>query len=322
MRGHQLKGKCRQKVLIGFQCLPATVLALFCCFLWGSAFPFIKLGYQYLYISSGDVGSQIVFAGIRFMIAGILVILFGSIANRKFLRITAGNVKPIIVLAAVQTVLQYFFFYIGLAHTTGVKGSIITGAGSLLAVLFACLLFRMEKFSFRKVLGCVIGFAGVIIVNWSKETFSFDMSLCGEGFVFLSAVSYAFSTIFIKRFSQQERPETLSGYQFLTGGFVLSLIGYLLGGKLEKSALLHPGALAVLLYLGLLSAVAYTLWGILLKRYSVGKIAVFGFSIPAFGVLLSAFILGEQGQVLGIYGVAAVCFVCSGIWLVNTSARG
>lgn len=58
-------------------------LAIICCLLWGSAFPCIKIGYQMFYIPSGAVGSQFLFAGIRFTLAGILTILFGSILSKK-----------------------------------------------------------------------------------------------------------------------------------------------------------------------------------------------------------------------------------------------
>ena len=82
-----------------------------------------------------------------------------------------------------QTVLQYFFFYVGLANTTGVKASIIEGVNVFVAVLVASLLFQQEKLTGKKIVGCLIGFAGVVIVNLGG---SMDMGfrLTGEGFIF------------------------------------------------------------------------------------------------------------------------------------------
>lgn len=60
-------------------------LALFCCLLWGSAFPTVKVGYSLFNISADDTFSQIFFAGIRFTLAGLLVILFGSAMSKKVL---------------------------------------------------------------------------------------------------------------------------------------------------------------------------------------------------------------------------------------------
>lgn len=94
-----------------------------------------------------------------------------------------------------QTVLQYFFFYVGLANTTGVKASIIEGVNVFVAVLVASLLFHQEKLTGKKIIGCLVGFAGVVIVNLGG---SMDMGfrLNGEGFIFLSTVAYAFSSVF------------------------------------------------------------------------------------------------------------------------------
>lgn len=93
--------------------------ALICCFLWGSAFPCIKIGYGLFSIGASDSTSQIVFAGMRFTLAGILVILFGSLLQGKWLRPAKKNLLMVGKLSLVQTVGQYIFFYIGLAHTTG-----------------------------------------------------------------------------------------------------------------------------------------------------------------------------------------------------------
>ena len=57
--------------------------AMVCCFLWGSAFPCIKIGYALFGIDSADTASQILFAGLRFTLAGVLVVLFYSIMQRK-----------------------------------------------------------------------------------------------------------------------------------------------------------------------------------------------------------------------------------------------
>lgn len=89
--------------------------ALVCCALWGSAFPCIKLGYRMFAIDAGDTAAQILFAGYRFTLAGILTILIGSALNRKFLIPKRGSGMKILKLSMLQTVLQYFFFYVGLA---------------------------------------------------------------------------------------------------------------------------------------------------------------------------------------------------------------
>lgn len=120
-------------------------LAILCCILWGSATPSIKIGYEVFHIASNDTASQILFAGMRFVLAGILTILFGSILSRKVLIPKKKSALPIIKLAMVQTILQYVFFYIGHAHTSGVKAAIINGSNVFLAILFAVIIFKYEK---------------------------------------------------------------------------------------------------------------------------------------------------------------------------------
>ena len=51
------------------------VLALVCTFLWGSASPCIKLGYALFKIPSSETWTQVLFAGTRFVLAGVLTIL-------------------------------------------------------------------------------------------------------------------------------------------------------------------------------------------------------------------------------------------------------
>ena len=94
--------------------------AMLCCLLWGSAFPCIKIGYGLWNIESADTSAQILFAGMRFVLAGILAVIFGSLLEGRFIRPEKGCAGKIAWLAMLQTVIQYLFFYIGLARSQGV----------------------------------------------------------------------------------------------------------------------------------------------------------------------------------------------------------
>lgn len=289
-----------------------VIVAVLCCLLWGSAFPCIKLGYQLFDIPSGDSSSQILFAGIRFTLAGILVILAGSMMQGKLLKPSKTAIPKVLKLCMFQTVLQYIFFYIGLAHITGVKGSIVNAVNVFFTILVSCLLFRLEKLDRQKLVGCIIGFAGVIIVNLGGE---FDMSFTflGDGFLMISAFAYALSSVLIKIYGKDENPVMLSGYQFAAGGLIMILAGLAMGGRLN--AVTFQGIL-LLLYMAFISAGAYTLWSLLLKYNPVSKVAVFGFCTPIFGVILSAVILGESTS-FQLKTLIALMFVCVGIIIVN-----
>ena len=129
-----------------------ALLACICCILWGSAIPVIKTGYRLMQVDSADTASQIVFAGVRFTLAGILVLIFASIREKKVMIPDKEILKYAVPVCLAQTVGQYFFFYIGVAHTSGVKGGIITGLGNFIAILMSCLIFRNERMTGRKIL--------------------------------------------------------------------------------------------------------------------------------------------------------------------------
>lgn len=290
--------------------------ALLCCSLWGSAFPCIKIGYQLFEIPSDATATQILFAGCRFTLAGILAIIIGSVLNHKILIPKQGSWGKIAKLCMLQTVAQYLFFYIGLANTSGVKASIIEGVNVFISILVASLIFRQEKLTARKMLGCIIGFAGVILVN---ITGGIDMAFTftGDGFIVLSTIAYAFSSVMIKRYSQEENPVTLSGYQFVLGGLIMVVCGLLMGGRLT---VISGAGIAMLLYLAVISAVAYSMWGVLLKYNPVSRVTVFGFMNPVFGVILSAFFLKESDSV-GVVCILALILVCAGIYIVNRAPK-
>ena len=292
------------------------VTALFCCVLWGSASPAIKTAYEIFGISQDDTASRIMLAGARFFLAGVMTILFGSIVSRRFLRPKRGSLKYVCVLSLLQTVGQYFFFFMSLAYISGVRGSIINASGNFLAIVVAACIFRMEKLTIRKILGCVVGFTGIILIlgGFQGIVEGGAVTFQGEGAMLMAALFYAFSSCCIKRFSKHENPVTLSGYQFLLGGLVLFVAGWIMGGELVfRSA----SCVYNLLYMGFISAGAYTLWGVLLKYNPVSRVAIFGFMNPVMGVLLSAWILGENNEAFSMTGVVSLVLVAVGIMIVN-----
>lgn len=298
--------------------LTACICAMICCLLWGSAFPAIKSGFSWLGISAEDSASEILYAGIRFFLAGVFTIIITSVISRKFMYPTKKSVPKVCFLSLFQTILQYFFFYIGLANTSGVKASVIEGANVFIALIVSCLVFRMEKFTAAKIAGSIIGFAGVVIINLTDGGFDMSLSLKGEGFILISTVAYAFSSVLMKHYSKEENPMMLSGWQFLFGGAVMAVGGFAAGGRLPA---FDGKSVILLIYLAFLSAAAYSLWSMLLKYNPVSKIAVYGFMNPVFGVILSAFILGEAEQAFSLKSLLALVLVCVGIYVVNRGKK-
>ena len=295
-----------------------ALLACVCCILWGSAIPAIKTGYRLMEVDAADTASQIVFAGVRFTLAGLLVLIFASIREKKVLIPDRTILKYAVPVCLAQTVGQYFFFYIGVAHTSGVKRGIITGLGNFIAILMACLIVRNERMTGRKMAGCVLGFAGVVVINLMGKSLDMGFTLTGEGFILISQVAYGISTILINIYSKKVSPVVLSGTQFTMGGVVLTLIGIGMGGHLGN---ITAVGVVIIFYLAMVSAVAYTLWSVLLAWNDVSKVAIFGFVNPLCSVILSALILGEVKQAFNTGSLVALLLVCAGIYIVNCKAK-
>ena len=290
--------------------------AAFCCLLWGSAYPAIKSGYELLQIAADDIPSKVVFAGYRFLFAGLLLLLLAMMQRKPIARLSPRQYGQLTLLGLTQTSLQYIFFYIGLAFTTGVKGSIMNATGTFFSVLLAHFIYQNDRLSYNKTLGCILGFAGVMVVNFNSGLLDFSFSLLGDGSVVLAAFILSAASLYGKRISQTVDPTVMTGYQLALGGLALVVGGYLSGGTLTFHGL---SSVAILGYLTLLSSVAFALWSILLKYNRVGMIAPFNFLIPVSGSVLSAIFLGEN--IFEWKYALALVLVCSGIWWVNKVKR-
>lgn len=289
-----------------------VLLATLCCILWGSAYPAIKGGYTLFNIAGNDIPSKLIFAGYRFALAGIIVLAV-QIANKQNIFIIKGKlIGQVILLGFCQTTIQYIFFYVGLSYTTGIRSSIINGTGAFFSILLAHFIYKNDRLNLNKVIGCIIGFIGVIIVNLNGESFfANSFSIEGEGFVMLAAFILSAASIYGKKITQNQDASTITGYQLFIGGLVLLASGYIFGGNLTGFTF---KSISLLLYMALLSSVAFVVWTQLLKYNKVGIISVFNFLIPIFGSLLSAIFLREN--IFDIKIFISLIFVCAGIYMV------
>lgn len=288
------------------------LLAIFCCFLWGSAYPSIKTGYLLFNINEHNTPSKLIFAGFRFALAGIIVLALKLISKKKIFCLSKEQFFQVTILGLTLTTLQYIFFYIGLSNTTGIRGSIINGTGAFVSIIFAHFIYKNDKLSFNKIIGCVIGFLGIVIVNLNGQSLGGkSFSLGGEGFIMIAAIISSAATIYSKKITQKQDATIVTGFQLLIGGTILTILGFITGGRLEGLTL---KSISLLIYMALLSATAFSIWIQLLKYNKVGTIAVFKFLVPIFGTLLSAIFLGES--IFNIKILVSLLLVCFGIFLV------
>jgi drug/metabolite transporter (DMT)-like permease len=294
-----------------------ALLATLCCLLWGSAVPAVKWGYGLIGIAPGDTPSLLLFAGLRFSLAGLMLLGYGLLTGRS-IRLTPRRLGEVTVLGLGQTTLQYVCYYIGLAHTTAVKTSILSSTLVFFSVLLAHFIYTDDKLNGRKVLGCLTGFAGVVAVNVGfGGGLDLHFAPMGEGLLLVSTFAGSLAAIYGRRLSQDMDATVMTGWQLLLGGLVLTAMGLGSGGHFAQFSV---GAGALVAYLAAVSAVAFAVWSLLLKHNPVGSVAVFNFEIPIFGTVLAALMLGES--VWELKNLVALVLVCVGIWLVTTRGRG
>lgn len=287
-------------------------IALFCAVLWGSAFPVLKVSYVELHIAPNDEFALILFAGIRFFLASLIILGIISFILRQRVKVKINTIPQLFFLGVLQISLQYFFFYNGLAHTSGMKGAILSSAGTFFVVLLAHFVYTNDRLNWRKGFGLMVGLGGIILVNWGQH-FTLDFSWQGEGFMILSGLASALGTIYAKHLAKEIHPFIMTFWQMLLGSLLLITFG--LSGLKSHMLIFTPKASALLIYSAFLSATAFSLWFALLKYNKAGEISVYNFMTPVAGSILSAlFIPGER---LSPNLFIALGLVALGIIVVN-----
>lgn len=285
-----------------FARIELPVLAFVCAVLWGSAFPAIKNVYAH-WGGGEPLGVRLLFAGTRFMLAGLLLV---PVRGNPLQALRPGTVRPLAVIMLTQTFLQYVLFYNGLAVSGGVLGSLLVSAGSFWWVLLAPLILGQPKPTRRQWLALFVSAAGMTLAVWRPGAGAGDPVL--GAILFLgSSLSGTLGAIAVAGLGSGVRATHATSLSLFFGGVLLALCGL---GEVPRFVRLFDAKVAVLtLYLAVVSASAFSLWNHLVQRYSARILAGYRFLIPLCGVILSAaFVPGESigwGAAVGGVLVAA-----------------
>lgn len=270
----------------------AILLCIFAMMLWGTAIPLIKLTYVELAIGQEDTGLKILLAGIRFFLAGLMTFTFFKISNKDHrIDYKQINLKFIVILALIQTSLQYIFYYIGLSHVAGVKSSIIQSTNAFIVVLISAVLLPDEKVNPNIILALILGTLGIFITNYTGESLSGSLRFSGEGFILLATFFNALASVMLRKYGKDENPFVVTSFQFTLGSLVLIVLGIALTGGFLA---LTPKGIVMILYGSFISACAFSIWTWVLQQYSANEFGVYKLFIPIFGSLFSIIFLGEE----------------------------
>jgi drug/metabolite transporter (DMT)-like permease len=287
-----------------------VVFALTAAIAWGWAFPLIKVGFIAFGITADMTGSKMLFAGIRFAAAGLIVLSVARSSGRSFKMSKGNDWQFILAFALMNTTLHYFFFYVGMSHSEGSRAAILNSLSTFLVVLLACACFKSDRLTSRKIIGCAVGFCGILALNLGGAE-SGQFSWLGDGMIILNAICSAIAALMTCRLSRRIDVFVGTGYSLSIGGLLLILPGLAFGGTLPD---INTLGIVCLLLLIAISALGFALYNKLLSMNPVGKVAIYNSLIPVVGAVTSCLCLGETFHLKYALagGLAAI-----GIYIIN-----
>ncbi len=289
--------------------LKTLFLSLVVMALWGSLFPFIKIGYEAFNINPSSVPDIIMFAGVRFTLCGAIVTLFCLVKKESLPQDRGKSICYVFLSGIFAITLHYAFTYIGLSLTDGSKTALIKQLGILLYVCFAFIFIQSEKFSILKIIGALVGFAGIIVINTSSKGVQFSI---GEILIILASVCTVASNIITKLKLEDVSPFWITGFSQLIGGIILLITALVMGADMLT---FNIKSLFVFAYICAASVISYTMWYYILKTNSLSKLFIIKFAEPLFACVFSAILLGEN--IFKLQYLAAFLLISIGIILGN-----
>lgn len=266
----------------------AVLFAVIVSILWGTLFPTIKIGYRVFGIDNTQVASILLFAGLRFLISGILLVAAQGVKKGAVELPNRNCLWSIFVVGMLTVVIHYALTYTGLALAESSKSAVLKQIGFLVVPGVAFLFRKEDKCSVRKVVAALLGFLSVIAV--SLDGFSFVFGL-GEGLVILASFSSMFGQLISKNVYDKYEPTYIVAWSQLLGGVILVVSGLLLGGSITTISLM---SIAVLGYMCFASITANVLWNTLIKYNDMSRLAVLKAMDPLFAAVFSAVLLREN----------------------------
>ena len=287
-----------------------VVFALTAAIAWGWAFPLIKVGFSAFGITADMTGSKMLFAGIRFAAAGLIVLSVAHSNGRSFKPGKVADWRFILAFALMNTTLHYFFFYVGMSHSEGSRAAILNSLSTFLVVLLACACFKSDRLTMQKILGCVVGFSGILALNLGGAESS-QFTWLGDGMIILNAICGACSNLMTRGLSRRIDVFVGTGFSLTIGGLLLIIPGLAFGGTLPHVNILGCVCLVLLIAI---SAIGFALYNKLLSCNPVGKVAIYNSLIPIVGAVTSCLCLGETFHLKYALagGLAAL-----GIYIIN-----
>ena len=285
-----------------------VLLAIFYTFLWGCAFPLVKLCMEGF--GAVNNSSKYFVAGIRFMLSGFGLLIYCAFKEKDGIKLQRQQVKYVLLYGGLGVFLQYGLTYIGLSNLDGSKGAVVDQLCVFIVILTSGMFFKNDRLNVAKIIGCIVGFLGILTI--STDGFSFSFAIKAEGVMISAAICQAVVYFVSKASCTQISGCKMIGWGQFLGGAAMIVFSLLF--EIEPLQINFQGV-ASLIMLSVISAVAYVLSLVPLKYFPASEISVFNLLITVFGVIMSALLLGEN--VFRWNYLISITLISLGIIMVN-----
>ncbi|WP_217558823.1 DMT family transporter [Paenibacillus sp. GbtcB18] len=278
------------------------------CMIFGTTFLAIKVGI--------DAGASPFFsAGVRFFLAG--AILFMVMVLQKKARLSLLLRKEMMLTGLCLTFGVFASLYWAEQYISSGIAAVLSATAPLMIMLLQTGITR-QKMSASSWAGCLVGFAGVVILLVPGMTVAFSaIWAAGCVVVLMGQVFYSAGTVYsrrvIRRFSDTS-PIALNAAQMLYGGLMLLLLS-LFTEQVHREAMLVPEAVFSLLYLIVFgSMTGHTIFYWLVAKTNPVFPSTWLYISPLIALSLGVILYGEPLSLLSLAGGVAII---AGILLIN-----
>ena len=218
------------------------------------------------------------------------------------------------ILAGVLFALEFLLIYRGLIWTTATRGVLFLYLAPFFVVIGSRWLVPGDHFRVSQWLGLLLSFLGIVIAFGLPTPAPDPRQILGDLMLVGGAAAWAATTLIIKAsaLNRISAEKTLL-YQLVVSAPLLGIGAIIFGERMVGA----PSALA----LGAFAyqtvyvvSITFTIWFVLVVRYSAARLSVFTFLAPLFGVAAGHFVLNEP---LTPAFAVAVALVAAGLLLVN-----
>ncbi len=286
--------------------LSAALFTGFLCTLFGGNVVAIK--YSLLGIGAFTA------AGLRFSIAAAAIYFWARFTGRPFV-LRKGQAFQLLIISVLFTV-QLGLLYPGLEKTSASRGTLMVNLQPFFVLLLAHWFIPGDRITKKKILGLMMGAAGMVLVFSGKKGVTSDVQV-GDFMVLLNAFFWAMNTIYTKRIIHMFSPFQIVFYPMLFCIPFFLIAGYLWDANMIVN--LDGKVLCALLYQSFVTAAfGFVAWNSLLFKYGAVALHSFIFVMPIAGVLLGGLVLGDS---ITWELLLALALIVSGIVIVNFRSR-